>query len=254
MTVIAFVPISARELDDWQLTLRAAAGFGVSAAFTLLARALHGVTVSGAVVGLIGSFLVYLSAGPSIFIVLVSVFVLTAATTRFGYASKKALGVAESTGGRAAGQVLANTAAATIAVVLFGWTANPAFLVAGCAALAEAAADTVASEVGEALSSTARLITTGKPVPPGTDGGVSVPGTFAGIVASGIIAAVSALVGLVTVRAATIVVVAAVFGMVFDSILGGCLEQRKLVTNNAVNFFSTTAAALLALALIHMHL
>jgi uncharacterized protein (TIGR00297 family) len=98
------------------------------------------------------------------------------------------------------------------------------------------------------------LITTGKPVPPGTDGGVSVPGTFAGIVASGIIAAVSALVGLVTIRDATIVFVAAVFGMAFDSILGGCLEQRKLVTNNAVNFFSTTAAALLALALIHMHL
>jgi|SRR5581483_5040096 len=254
MSVIAFVPISARELDHWQLTIRAASALGVSAAFTLLARALRGVTISGGAVGLIGSFLVYLSAGPSIFVVLVSLFVLTAATTRFGYPSKKALGVAESTGGRAAGQVLANTAAATIAVVLFGWTANPTFLVAGCAALAEAAADTVASEIGEALSSTARLITTGKPVPPGTDGGVSVPGTLAGIVASGIIATVSALVGLISSRAAAIVVVAAVFGMLFDSILGGCLEQRKLVTNNAVNFFSTSASALLSLALTQVFL
>ena len=51
--------------------------------------------------------------------------------------------------------------------------ANPAFLLAMAAALSEAAADTVSSELGQALGRTPRLITTWRPVPAGTDGGVS---------------------------------------------------------------------------------
>ena len=70
------------------------------------------------------------------------------------------------------------------------------FLLAMAAALSEAAADTVSSELGQAFSEKARLITTWSLVPPGTDGAVSLAGTLAGVIAAGIVSSVCVLGGL----------------------------------------------------------
>lgn len=218
----------------------------VTIAFAALARALRGVDRSGMFAGAATCFLLFAGAGPAAFGALTVLFLLTWASTRFGYRRKHDLGVAERGDGRSAWQVLANLAVPALASLTFGVTGNRAWLVATAAALAEAATDTVASEIGESRGSTARLVTTLKPVPAGTDGGISLSGTLAGVVAGLLIAAVAAWTGLIPRAQLWIPAAAGFAGMLLDSILGATLQQRRLINNEAVNFISTLAAAALA--------
>jgi uncharacterized protein (TIGR00297 family) len=117
------------------------------------------------------------------------------------------------------------------------------------AALAEAAADTVSSEMGQALGGTPRLITTWKKVAPGTDGAVTLPGTMDGATAAIAVALVFALSRILSWRSFAVCAGAGVAGMIFDSFLGATLERSRLLGNNAVNLASTIVAAGLAFLL-----
>jgi uncharacterized protein (TIGR00297 family) len=125
----------------------------------------------------------------------------------------------------------------------------PLFAV-GLAALAEAAADTVSSEVGQVLGGRPRMLTTLRLVEPGTDGGVSLIGTLAGVAAAVLVAAAGSLAlgGGRTIF--WISSAGAVFGLFFDSLLGATLERRGWLNNDAVNFFSTASAAGFALGVL----
>src|SRR5256884_3021727 len=115
--------------------------------------------------------------------------------TRYRFALKEALGVQEGVRGeRKSTNVLAN-GFAPMAVAAISLTMPAGFpkILSGIiflSALAVAGADTLASEIG-VLSRRTVLITNGQPVPPGTDGGVSVLGTLCAFGA----AAYTALVG-----------------------------------------------------------
>jgi uncharacterized protein (TIGR00297 family) len=125
----------------------------------------------------------------------------------------------------------------------------PLFAV-GLAALAEAAADTVSSEVGQVLGGRPRMITTLRTVEPGTDGAISLAGTLAGLLAAGIVAAVGTLALRGDLSMFWISCAGAVFGLFFDSLLGATLEQRGWLNNDAVNFLSTASAAGFALVVL----
>lgn len=215
----------------------------VTLAFTALARFVRGVSVSGAIAGAVICFVLFVGAGPGAFVALVSVFILTWISTRLGYGRKQKLGTAQNREGRTASQVLANLSISAACAACFALTGNAAFLVATAAALSEAAADTVSSELGQAGSAKARLITTWKLVPTGTDGGVSVAGTLGGIAAAVLVTLVCAGVGMFPLKLTAASVMAALFGMIADSYLGATLERRKLLNNNGVNFLGTLAAA-----------
>jgi uncharacterized protein (TIGR00297 family) len=186
---------------------------------------------------------------------LLAVFVLTFAATR--------LGRTEEQEGRSAAQVAANLGMAAMASSEFsqawlinsGWIRTavqaPAILfTVGLAALAEAAADTVSSEVGQVLGGQPRMITTLRRVEPGTDGAVSLIGTMAGVAAALIVAAVGAW-ALGGGRTMFMVSCAGgVFGLFFDSLLGATLERRGWLNNDAVNFMSTASAAVFALGVL----
>jgi uncharacterized protein (TIGR00297 family) len=221
----------------------------VTLVFAAVARWLRGVSLSGSIAGAVICFVLFSVAGFGAFAALVSVFVLTWLATRFGYQRKQKLGTAENRRGRTASQVLANLATATVFALLSPLGRNGAFLLASVAALSEAAADTVSSELGQALSDTARLITTWEVVPAGSNGGVSLIGTLSGIVAAAIVSEVSHLTGLVSLEAVGYSVVAATTGMIADSYMGVALERRKLLDNNWVNFLGTLIAAGVALLL-----
>jgi len=215
----------------------------VTLGFAALARFVRGVSFSGAIAGAVICFVLFAGAGPGAFVALVSVFILTWISTRLGYGRKQKLGTAQSREGRGAAQVLANLSISAACAGVFKITGNVAFLLATAAALSEAAADTVSSELGQAGSAKARLITSWKVVPAGTDGGVSVAGTLGGVAAAVLVTLVCVGVGMFPLRQTAVSVMAALFGMIADSYLGATLEKRKLLNNNGVNFLGTLIAA-----------
>jgi len=221
----------------------------ITISFAALARRVRGVSLSGAVAGAFVCFLLYAGAGPSAFLALVSVFALTWISTRLGYRKKERLGTAQNPEGRTASQVLANLAVAAGCAALFAATGRTVWLLAVAAAFSEAAADTVSSELGQARNETARLITTWKLVPAGTDGGVSVAGTTGGIAAAAVVSLVCLLGGLVSRAQLGIPMLAGTVGMIADGFMGATLEKRKLLNNDGVNFISTLIAVGVAFSL-----
>jgi len=119
--------------------------------------------------------------------------------------------------------------------------------VGACASLAEAAADTVSSELGQVLGKNAYLVTNLQPVPVGQNGGISVVGTFSGMVAAFLMAFSCWWLHLVSPTGFVIVLISAVLGMFFDSLLGATIERPGRLGNNSVNFLSTTFAASIGL-------
>ena len=219
------------------------AALAVTVAFTVIGRAVRGVSRSGAIAGAAVCFLLYAGAGPAAFVALVTVFVLAWLTTRWGYQQKQKLGTAEKHDGRSASQVLANLGVAAVCAVLFATRARSIYLLAMTAALSEAAADTVSSEVGQARGSVARLITTWESVPAGANGGVSAFGTCAGIAAAAIVSSISALTAPLPWKWLVYSTGAAAAGMLADSYMGALLESRGLLNNDSVNFLGTLVAA-----------
>ncbi|HEX2517908.1 MAG TPA: DUF92 domain-containing protein [Chloroflexota bacterium] len=110
---------------------------------------------------------------------LVAFFVTSSALGRYKARAKARRGVlAQAKGGRRdAWQVLANGGAGAVALALGGRRAAPAFL----GALATAGADTWATELGLLASGPPRLLTTLRPVAPGTSGAVTPQGTLAAV-------------------------------------------------------------------------
>jgi uncharacterized protein (TIGR00297 family) len=229
---------------------KVAAFAALTLVFAVLGRVVRGVTTGGAVAGAAVCFALLWVAGLPGFAALLTVFVLTWIATRFGYNHKQRLGTAEARTGRNAFQVLANLGTSAGCAVLYStlWP-DRRLLVALAAALAEAAADTVSSEMGQALGRAPRLITTWKKVEPGTDGAVSLAGTTDGATAAIAVGLVFAFTRIFSWRSFAVCAVAGITGMIFDSLLGATFERRRLLGNNAVNFASTIVAAGLAFLL-----
>lgn len=138
---------------------------------------------------------------------------------------------------RNARQVVANGGIAALAALAGNWS-----WFAG--ALAAANADTWATEIGSHSRTLPRLITNGRPVPAGTDGGMTLLGTVGGIAGAAFIAAVSWLVGQ---RRALLIAVAGAFGMLMDSLVGATLQGKiRWIDNDAVNLAATLTGAVCA--------
>ena len=220
----------------------------ISIVFAGFGRVVRGVTTSGAGAGALVCFALLVGAGWRGFVALFVVFLLTWAATRFGYARKQSLGTAEPRAGRNASQVFANLGVATISALIYAIARqDPRLLIATAAALAEAAADTVSSEIGQAVGGSPRLITNWKPVPAGTDGAITLAGSAAGLAAA-IAVSLTGAIGFGW-RSVPICAAAATLGLIADSFLGATLERRGFLGNNAVNFSSTAIAALVAFAM-----
>lgn len=225
-----------------RLAIAAAATLG----FAILGWAVRAVSPSGAVAGACIAFVLWANGGPAAFVVLMVVFVVTAVATRNGRSRKLELGLVEPTS-RSAPQVVANLYAAALFLVIASHPYSRVHVLASVAALAEAAADTVSSEMGKAWGRRTWLISSFRPVAPGTDGGISSTGTLFGIVAALLVGWSAAGTHLIPWLGIRIVAAAAVLGMFADSLLGAVLERRGWLTNDGVNALGTTLAGLLAI-------
>jgi uncharacterized membrane protein len=204
---------------------------------------------------------------------LVLLFLLTFAATKAGKQRKVKAGLAESRKGRNAAQVLANLGAASVILSPLGerfftalyrsplslslhrryhdypthpWAIHAALL----AALAEATADTVSSEIGQAFGGSPILLTTLSRVAPGTDGAITPLGTAAGIIAATVVVLTGQWAMRLPAAAALVALAGGIFGLFFDSMLGATIERKGWLGNDLVNFTSTLAAAAFALAIL----
>lgn len=221
----------------------------IAVLFAVLARLMGSVTDGGALAGLVIAFVLMLVAGFAGFMPLLTLFLLTVLATCWGLRRKQRIGVAERSGGRKASQVLANLGAAACCALPVVWFPEygDLLLTGAMAALAEAAADTVSSEIGQASAHRAHLITDFRSVPIGTNGAVSFEGTLSGCAAACLVAWVSGTFGVVSWFWTPVIAIAGSGGMLVDSILGATLENAGRLGNDAVNFISTTFAADMAL-------
>jgi len=249
-----FMERSALESNLPYLGRRMFLALAVNLGFALLAYAFKAASASGAICGFLLGTAIYLGYGYKSFLLLFAFVLLGSVATRLGLEKKAARSVAERRGGaRSWREASANlTAAAFFATLVITTHHEAAFLLAMVAALAEAAGDTVSSEIGQWVSSRAYLITTFRRVPAGEDGGVSLAGTAAGFAASALIVGLGVglkLCGPYRFAGPAIAFAAAALGNLFDSVLGATLERRGLVTNGMVNFAGTSVAGGLALGL-----
>jgi uncharacterized protein (TIGR00297 family) len=188
---------------------------------------------------------------------------LTSLATRFGRRRKERLGTAEKRHGRDSAQVAANLGIAALVLepaiqsrlidshVFSPPAAAPMLIfVLGLAALAEAAADTVSSEIGQVLGGQPHMITTLRRVDPGTDGGVTLAGTLAGVIAAGVVSVAGCLALRGGPSLFAISWAGGIFGLFFDSLLGATLERSGWLNNDGVNFLSTASAAGFALVIV----
>lgn len=143
-------------------------------------------------------------------------------------------------GARTARQVIANGGVAALAALAGSW---PAF----AGSLAAATADTWASEIGRHSRTLPRLITTGRAVPHGADGGITLLGTAGGITGAGFIAASALLLEPNAAAPWFAVTGAGLVGMFLDSLLGATLQGKgafQWLDNDAVNLAATLSGAL----------
>ena len=248
----------------WPLTPRWLVANGV---FTLVAWFTRSVTLSGALAGwLLGTVLI-LGAGWPLYVALLVFFFLGTTATKLGYAKKAEAGLAQETGGRRGfSHAFSNVGVAAICAVAASRLARSEHgadeleLVAmfmGIAALATAAADTTASELGQLWGKRAFLPLTLRRVAVGTEGAVSIEGTLAGAVAgfavaaAGCLAVDSMFMGVTFRWTIVVAIAAAAFGGSYLESIAGSWNRRQArpVPNGVLNFFNTAAGALLFHAL-----
>lgn len=238
-------------------TLAAAWGIVITVALAVAAVAARALTpIAGVVAAAFGCVIVVLVGYP--YLALLILFVVgSVLATRFRIDEKRNKNVQEGTAGeRGVSNVVAHIVLPT-ALAIAGGLSPPAIpmselTVLYASALAFGAADTFASELG-VLAGQARSILSGRPVPPGTNGGVSAVGEGWGLVG----AVLTAVIGLAFFRLfgtaisnvglfLGTVTVAGFLGCQVDSVLGETLENRGYLTKGSTNFLGMLSAVIIA--------
>ena len=174
--------------------------------------------------------------------------------TRLGFRRKQEQGLAEGRGGRRGPENVWGSAATGAALAMLSVlpTAPVQLLQLGFAAsFAAKLADTCGSEIGKRWGRTTVLITTLRPVPPGTEGAISLEGSVASLVGSALMALVMLQLGLLDGAGSWfLITLVGLLATLLESLMGAALQHRfSWLSNELVNAVQTVIAALLAMAL-----
>ncbi|RMF86839.1 MAG: DUF92 domain-containing protein [Nitrospinota bacterium] len=146
----------------------------------LVAYYTHSLSLSGLIGALGVGATIYLAGGWRWFMLLLSFFVSATLLSHLTTTGKgKAVIHLEKGKRRDLFQVLANGGVAALATLAYGFTGRDACFLAFLGSLSTVNADTWATEIGLLNPSPPRSLLSGKPVPPGTSGAISLLGTLA---------------------------------------------------------------------------
>ncbi len=254
---------------------RAALGALVAASVAFAGYRARALTRSGALAGVLAGTIA-VAAGWSWGFLLLGLFVTASILSKMGERQKAALlgPIVEKGGMRDAWQVAANGAVYVSAAAGSILLPSHLWFAIGIGALAASTADTWSTELGTLGGGTPRLIVSGRRVPAGTSGGLTVTGTL-GALAGAMCAAVGAYLARWPVPIAA-VAGAGLAGAFGDSLLGATIQARRWcdrcgtatervvhscgtptrhlaglrwLDNDGVNFISTMIGGLVALLL-----
>lgn len=204
------------------------AGAALAAIISTLATRARLLSGTGAVAAtVLGAIAV--GAGWSWGILLVVFFTSTSAVSAYGAEQKRSFtrGVIAKGATRDAAQVLSNGGVFGAAAIFWMTTGHPLWIAAAAGAIATAAADSWATEIGVALGGEPRSIISGKRIPRGTSGGVTVAGALGALAGAAVVASTMLIIDW-PLFAAPAAFLAGVLGMTLDSVLGATLQAHRL--------------------------
>ena len=211
-----------------------AAGLVLSSIIAWLAYRRAALTKSGVAGAILTGTAIFGFGGLDWGLVLIVFFVSSTLLTRYRQAAKAQVADQFAKGGpRDLWQALANGGLGALIALVYGLTgtASVPLLFAFVGAMAEANADTWATELGILSKETPRMITTRRPVAAGTSGGVTWDGTGAALAGAmligGLAALFRALAGMPANAAAMLLPIGALAGAVgalADSVLGATVQ------------------------------
>ena len=183
------------------------------------------------------------------FLLLLSFYLLGSGFTRYKYAKKQELRIAQARGGvRGYKNVYSNSLVPLAMAVLYGVYGSDLFAFAFLGSVATATGDTLASEIGETARSKPRMITNLRSVEPGVDGGVTLLGEAASLFGALFTGGLAIATGMAGYGGLAAALLGGFLGTNFDSLLGATLQSRGLLSNNGVNLFATLFGALVGAA------
>jgi uncharacterized protein (TIGR00297 family) len=233
--------------------MRLATGLAINIVIAAAAWRARSIDGPGAVSAIVIGTLITAALGLPGLAVMVAFFIVGSGATKVGYRVKAARGIAQEKGGaRGWRNAWANGGVAAALAVLAGMTEGGTrglFVLAYAAAVATAAGDTCSSEIGKAYGRRTFLITTLRPVPPGTEGAISLEGTLAGLAAAAVLGVVGAVTGLYAWAWAPVIAVAGLLGSLAESVIGTVAEKRGWLDNDLLNALNTAIGAAIAVLL-----
>jgi uncharacterized protein (TIGR00297 family) len=209
------------------VAVRAAAGLLAALLIAGAALRVRALTPGGAVTAVVVGT-VSMTAGAGWGALLIAFFVASTALSRLRQREKEARtgGVVAKGGARDAVQVLANGGVFAAAAAGSLLVPSPLWAPAGLGALAAAAADTWATEIGTLAGGLPRTLLGWRAVPPGTSGAVSAAGTAALVAGAAFVALLAIALGF-PAWVALAGLAGGVAGAVADSVLGATVQDRR---------------------------
>ena len=174
--------------------------------------------------------------------------------TKIGFKNKSSRGIAEARGGKRGPENVWGSAATGCSLALLScvWPEYlTLFMVGFASSFTAKLSDTFSSEIGKRYGKKTFLITTLKPVNPGTEGAISIEGTLAGILGSIIMTVVMVSTSIVNGALVAFIVLFSGFLATFIESYIGAFLQNKIdwMTNELVNSIQTSIAAIISISI-----
>ncbi len=205
---------------------------GIGLLIAILTYLLHALTKGGALAALISVSGSLYFGGFSFFAVLLFSFLTISVVGKLTHKKRDAVerGIPEKEGARDFIQVAVNGFPALLSLAVGAVTGHMIFVFSFTAAIAEALADSMASEIGVLSKRQPRDICTWRRVPAGMSGGVTWLGFFAALFGAALPVLLAALLMPAHPLIYVLMLLAAVFGVLVDSVLGSRLQRKRTCT------------------------